>query len=688
MSFDRLRGAEQLDLFAQLASEPEPQPTPQPNPEPERALQPMGTARVAPEATITLPDEVGPAPVPEEQLEVERSAPALRPSRQHEPFTLPAGPPPNFAALMQWVGQQQNLPESTRHDLRSALRRTAQILHQPPANVLANVSQLNHDLYRHAPAAHGMGHAAFEQLVSRLRRALRLAGWHAPDIKGEGRLSPPWKSFLGHVSPEGLRAGLRGLARYCDQRGLSPADVDDALLARFATEDAATRIFPNAHTRAPELAHSWNRALGQQPDQAGLSTVSAPRRRIPYTFPLEALPASFQADVDAFTARFTGMMVAKPMRGREGGERAGPWTRPPLLVTGGSRRRLRPWRPATLATRQFSIRQAVAALLASGFPMEAVTSLAVLVQPLENARRILEFYLERADGKIGSQRESISKVLALIARHHLALPPEEVETLVEWHRELTPRNQLEMGPKARECLRLLWQEERRAILLALPAHLMARARQDGLEPIERARLQRAACIIELLICCPMRIGNLHRLTLTRHLRYLDGPRRPTHIQLEGWETKGHEDHDFGIPRAAGEMLQTFIREGRQLLATPGNPYLFPGQNGEGPLSTDQLRAIFQDEVEGATGVRVHPHAMRGFASLIFLTSYPGQYEVLRRVLGHKDVETTRRYYTGLESIVAFEMVDEALLSQRRDSRLRGEAALAKMRPSRTRPRGR
>lgn len=678
MSLDRLRSVEQLDLFGLLG------------PDDETA----STVPATPAAVTPLPSPVAQAPTTERPadqaptvesradkgatLPAATPAKVVSPSRLSEPFRLPAGPPPSLAKVMHMVAELPGLSDDTRRDLRSAVRGIARILHQPPANVVVDIVQLNRDIYRHAPAAHGLGHEAFEQMVSRLRRALRLVGWHAPDIKGEGRLSPAWKAFLGHVRPEGLRAGLRGLARFCDQRGLLPRDVDDALLARFVAEDAATRIFPGAHERGPDLAHSWNRALGQQPDQAGLSTVHAPRRRVPYTLPLKALPESFQADVAAFVERFTAM-ASKPRRGSLGQEGAGPWTRAPLLWPGGSRRRLRPWRPATRDIRIFSIRQAAAALIINGVSPKEITNLAVLVQPIENAMRILQFYLDRAGGKIGSQRESVSKVLTLIARYHAPVPPEDLEMLVDWHHEMTPRNQMEMGPKARECLRGIWQEERRAILLGLPAHLMGCARNDQLSPIERARLQRAACIIELFICCPMRINNMHKLTLAGHLRYLEGPRRPTHIQLEGRETKNHDDHDFGIPRSAGEMIQIYINEGRQLLAEAGNPYLFPGQGGVGPLSTDQMRAIFQDMVEGATGVQVHPHAMRGLACLVFLTRFPGQYEILRRILGHKDVETTRRYYTGLESVVDFQMADEALLSQRRDSRLRGEAALARLR---------
>jgi len=67
--------------------------------------------------------------------------------------------------------------------------------------------------------------------------------------------------------------------------------------------------------------------------------------------------------------------------------------------------------------------------------------------------------------------------------------------------------------------------------------------------------------------------------------------------------------------------------------------------------------------------------MRAFAGLIFLEAYPGQYETLRRILGHKDIKTTIRYYTGLERDLAFKMSDQALLAQRHATRALAAQAL-------------
>jgi site-specific recombinase XerD len=157
---------------------------------------------------------------------------------------------------------------------------------------------------------------------------------------------------------------------------------------------------------------------------------------------------------------------------------------------------------------------------------------------------------------------------------------------------------------------------------------------------------------------------------------------PSHILIQRHETKNDYAINFPIPADAARLIQRYTDEARPHLAENGNPFLFPG-NGQESLSVSQVRQVFKDHVGGATGVDAYPHVMRHFAGLLFLEHRPGQYEVLRRILGHKDVETTRAFYTGLETDMACKVHDEAVLSQR----AAGRAMLknSSKSPSSTRP---
>jgi site-specific recombinase XerC len=49
------------------------------------------------------------------------------------------------------------------------------------------------------------------------------------------------------------------------------------------------------------------------------------------------------------------------------------------------------------------------------------------------------------------------------------------------------------------------------------------------------------------------------------------------------------------------------------------------------------------------GVIVHPHLMRHLAAHLFLAAHPGDYATVSKLLGHKKLETTIRFYAGLEA---------------------------------------
>ncbi|MGE3159238.1 MAG: site-specific integrase, partial [Xanthobacteraceae bacterium] len=54
------------------------------------------------------------------------------------------------------------------------------------------------------------------------------------------------------------------------------------------------------------------------------------------------------------------------------------------------------------------------------------------------------------------------------------------------------------------------------------------------------------------------------------------------------------------------------------------------------------------------GLRITPHQFRHAAVAIWLKHHPGDYETARRILGHRNIRTTIRFYSGLETIWATE----------------------------------
>jgi site-specific recombinase XerC len=95
---------------------------------------------------------------------------------------------------------------------------------------------------------------------------------------------------------------------------------------------------------------------------------------------------------------------------------------------------------------------------------------------------------------------------------------------------------------------------------------------------------------------------------------------------------------------------------RPVLMKGPSTALFVGQRGARKQSSNlskQLAGFVRREI----GVVIHAHLMRHLAAHLYLLANPGDYETVRRLLGHKNIETTIRFYEGLLTDDAFARYD-------------------------------
>lgn len=64
------------------------------------------------------------------------------------------------------------------------------------------------------------------------------------------------------------------------------------------------------------------------------------------------------------------------------------------------------------------------------------------------------------------------------------------------------------------------------------------------------------------------------------------------------------------------------------------------------------------------GFPVTAHQFRHACAFIYLKRHPGDYETVRRFLGHKRIETTIRFYCGMEAEAAVGLWTETLAKER------------------------
>ncbi|MBS5905360.1 tyrosine-type recombinase/integrase [Roseomonas mucosa] len=561
---------------------------------------------------------------------------------------------PSFADAAAAVAGWDDLAETRRRDLRSALATAARLLDRSPPAVPCDVAWLNDALFRKPPGAHRMRTERFGNMVSGLRAVLRRLDLHAPDLRTFEGVSPAWQALLGHARQGAQAACLRHLARYCGERGIGPEAMSDAVLAEWAMVDRRIRLGAKAAGRPVVVARAWNNVVAAS--GMPLPVLKAPRRRQPYTLPFTDYPQSFQDDLQDFSATLAPA---------EGGNI---WRRSRLQ---GKRHHV--LRPRTITTRLFSIRQAAALLLQGGVPLTQLRSLRDLVWPLERVELILDGIIARSTERRGGQVWTVAVALLRVAKYCAErkddpLDAETLATIREWVADTKPDPRAGLPLRVRERIRALTQPAAYAGLLHEPARLMRLAKDQDLTPVEAARQARLAAMLEILTICPMRLSNLLGLRLDRHLRYL-GPkgRRLTHLVIAGHEVKNGEPIEWPVPEESARLIERYIRSYRPDLTDEGNPYLFPGA-GAGPISASSLSHHLKAHLWEVIGVEVNPHLMRSFAAWLHLRHYPEAIDEVRRILGHRSIETTMRHYILFEKEAAALRFGRSVLRLREETR--------------------
>ena len=84
----------------------------------------------------------------------------------------------------------------------------------------------------------------------------------------------------------------------------------------------------------------------------------------------------------------------------------------------------------------------------------------------------------------------------------------------------------------------------------------------------------------------------------------------------------------------------------------------------------RLRTLFSGQITQriyqATGLRMTVHQFRHAAGALLLQRRPGEYELVRQLLGHRNVQTTINAYIGLENIQASEIFSNIVVEHMED----------------------
>jgi integrase len=191
-------------------------------------------------------------------------------------------------------------------------------------------------------------------------------------------------------------------------------------------------------------------------------------------------------------------------------------------------------------------------------------------------------------------------------------------------------------------------------VVKLPLEMMAAARQQH-APISAAVTAQLAVAIGILTAAPVRLANLTAIRLGLNLIKPDSPNSNYWLVFPEYDVKNRVKLEYPLAPYLTRLIDEYVHDFRPVLLFEGiEDWLFPGQCGghkhEVCLSSQITKRIFK-----ATGLRMTVHQFRHAAGALILRHRPGEYELVRRLLGHRNVQTTINAYVGLENIQASEI---------------------------------
>jgi len=505
-----------------------------------------------------------------------------------------------------------------RQELRSAIRAACRLIGRDPEAISAEPRFLRPLLEAVSPDVHGMSRGRWNNVRSLVGGALKTVTSVMPG-RDRTPLSPGWERLLASALKD-RRIRLQPFARFMSAKGIDPDAV--TLVDLFAWRDAMAN---DRLRRDPEKAWDgfswvWNACVREIPGWPSIP-IERQDRRESYVLPWSMQPESLKVEVDDFLRWRSGITL----------DEDGP---------------ARPARATTLAMRERQLRVAASILLRSGVSFAELRGIADLVT-LDRFKLVLRFMLDRNGGKTSSQIGNMAGFLKHVADVWVKTDRETVEAMKKVTAKLCS-SRGGLRPKNRERLRPFDDRAVVEAFLDLPDRI--RRELPGMRVSKRSKavLAQTAVAIALLQTTAIRIRNLCGLGMRKHLI----PRgREVFLVIPGDQVKNGEEIEAVLPPEVVDVLAWYIRERRPRLMTDETDALFPGANGR-PKSPVTFGPQISGTVKRFLGIEVNPHLFRHTMGKLFLDVRPGDYETIRSVLAHRDIETTKSVYTGTESVAA------------------------------------
>jgi len=549
--------------------------------------------------------------------------------------TIPAIGEASFADAIAAILASEELDALRKRHWPTSLRQMAAYLDRPLELIPARMAAVAAWIGKLHAERLGVNAKTFANHRANVRACLL---WFNRQVAGNGRNAPmdeDYRTLLAKLEDLHVRDCLSPFFRYLSTLGVPPGAVSDALVEAYVAHrrDTGFSIYRTTQLRA--MVREWNKAAGEIPGWPRIALSEpeyAARTRGPAW---EAFPKGLRDGIEAHCAR-----LAKRHRGYR-------------------RLRVKGCEPSSIATRRRELIAAVRKAVQVGVPLDELQSLSDLVKP-DIVEQVLDAYWGESERPSSYVITLASKFLT-IARCDTELPEEEVAQLAEIRSELEPYRSTGLTEKNRTLVRQILQPGIWRDVLDLPSRLMAQARADRRTAPEKAAITaQMAVAIRILTFAPVRMQNLASIVIGQNLVRPGRPGTGFLLTFPDHDVKNHVPLEFPLDEETTRLIDTYIHDHRPYLMRGRNhDCLFPGEDHDQKGSQTLGEQITQ-RLWKAIGLKVTPHQFRHAAAAIVLRKHPGNYELVRRILGHRNLATTTAFYIGLESVEATRQFGEIL----------------------------
>jgi hypothetical protein len=325
-----------------------------------------------------------------------------------------------------------------------------------------------------------------------------------------------------------------------------------------------------------------------------------------------------------------------------------------FIVDNGTSSGIRPCKPSTVTTRRRELIAAVRMAVKVGVPLTSLTSLRALIHP-DVAEKVLDGYW-RDDGEVPTTYTiNLGCRFAALAHAIGGFDDDELRRLGDARFSLEQHREDGMTPKNLALIRCVLTDDVWSRVTRLPDQLMRQARLERHAPVRAAVLAQIAVAVAILTIAPIRLGNLASIRLGENLIKPGGPQSNYFLAFNKYDVKNRVPLQFKLDEVVTAIINEYVHDFRPTLMRGTNAdWLFPGEGGEHKEKISFSTQIVE-RVEKSTGLRITVHQFRHAAGALILKHRPGEYELVRRLLGHKSVQTTIKFYLELETTQVSEL---------------------------------